>query len=887
MSPTMSVLFRHQLVALSVPRRGGAPRLALAARRWCASKSLVDCSKVYVKRDRFGGAGAFAAVDIKPGEVVEKGLARRLPVDGNTSAYVFTWSEDRSVWATGSGTSVFINASLDGSENTEMTRYYDEDRFEIHATKPIRAHEEVTHLYKSIDWRECFKELKAIRDAKCADHSAHVPVNHIEIDPHWQQTNLVECSKVYAKKDKHGGVGAFAAVPIKKGELVERGLARRLPVDGTRCAYVFTWSEDRTVWASGSGIAPFYNASLEGTENTKMVRFYDEDRFEIFALRDIAQDEELTHLYKSIDWRDCFQDLKAMRNKITPREGSVGKPPEDADRAKMSEYWQSDHSAPTLENMMLDSDAGDMDILERPEILSALPSLKGKRVLELGAGIGRFSGALAKKAGQVVAVDFVEGSCIENRKANTDKTNLQVLHADATMLELEPNSFDLVFSNWLLMYLTDEEVRNFAENTLRWLKPGGHLFFRESCFHASGNTPRRFNPTRYRDPETYSQIFSDAKLKGGERFQLQATNCVESYAQLKGNMHQMWFRWEKLGPAADNLRTRLLRTGQYSPAKTLRYEKIYGRGYIYTGGDQTSQRILNECSDWLVPGARLLDLGCGLGGTAVFLAEKCPGVYIHGVNTSGELMSILAGRHLRSSPDVRQRVTFDLAPEGGVPSTELNYAPNSFDVVVIRETLMYLEKQDKAVVLQKIQRLLRPGGRLVILDYVSGRPVKELSKELQSYFEEWGYFLTAHNEEEELINRYFEVTSSDITPDFVGFMDQGLSRIEEFFGPDSEVRAKVKRLSDPEALREPFKEQAKKLLDSDLPEEAATDAAAAAVEQVGLHVSVAKAEAKRCEGDYEWAQRIWQLERSAAAAGDLRWGIFLGTKRSGTGQNGA
>ena len=160
-----------------------------------------------------------------------------------------------------------------------------------------------------------------------------------------------------------------------------------------------------------------------------------------------------------------------------------------------------------------------------------------------------------------------------------------------------------------------------------------------------------------------------------------------------------------------------------------------------------------------VPGARLLDLGCGLGGTATFLAEKCPGVYIHGVNTSGELMSLLAGRHLKNSMEMRQRLTFELAPEGGVPSTELNFPPNSFDVVVIRETLMYLDTGDKAVVLQKIQRLLRPGGRLVVLDYVSGRPVEQLSTELQDYFKEWGYFLTTHDEEHGVIKRYFQASS--------------------------------------------------------------------------------------------------------------------------------
>ena len=43
-------------------------------------------------------------------------------------------------------------------------------------------------------------------------------------------------------------------------------------------------------------------------------------------------------------------------------------------------------------------------------MLSLLPPYEGKSVLELGAGIGRFTGELAKKAGQIVALDFIEGA---------------------------------------------------------------------------------------------------------------------------------------------------------------------------------------------------------------------------------------------------------------------------------------------------------------------------------------------------------------------------------------------------------------------------------------------------------------------------------------------
>lgn len=37
-----------------------------------------------------------------------------------------------------------------------------------------------------------------------------------------------------------------------------------------------------------------------------------------------------------------------------------------------------------------------------------LPQYEGKSVLELGAGIGRFTGELAKKADHVLALDFIE-----------------------------------------------------------------------------------------------------------------------------------------------------------------------------------------------------------------------------------------------------------------------------------------------------------------------------------------------------------------------------------------------------------------------------------------------------------------------------------------------
>ena len=50
------------------------------------------------------------------------------------------------------------------------------------------------------------------------------------------------------------------------------------------------------------------------------------------------------------------------------------------------------------------------------------------------------------------------------------RRNVKWRAADATELELPAASFDVVFSNWLLMYLSDDEVSKLASDALRWVR---------------------------------------------------------------------------------------------------------------------------------------------------------------------------------------------------------------------------------------------------------------------------------------------------------------------------------------------------------------------------------------------------------------------------------
>ena len=65
-------------------------------------------------------------------------------------------------------------------------------------------------------------------------------------------------------------------------------------------------------------------------------------------------------------------------------------------------------------------------------------------------------------------MDFIEEYIKKNEELNGSKyTNIDFRCGDATQIQFNDGEFDVVFSNWLLMYLTDTEVQALAINMLR------------------------------------------------------------------------------------------------------------------------------------------------------------------------------------------------------------------------------------------------------------------------------------------------------------------------------------------------------------------------------------------------------------------------------------
>ncbi|XP_030938263.1 phosphoethanolamine N-methyltransferase 1 isoform X1 [Quercus robur] len=441
------------------------------------------------------------------------------------------------------------------------------------------------------------------------------------------------------------------------------------------------------------------------------------------------------------------------------------------EREVQKNFW-IEHSADlTVEAMMLDSKASDLDKEERPEVLSLLPPYEGKSVLELGAGIGRFTGELAKKAGQLIALDFIDSVIKKNESTNGHYKNVKFMCADVTSpdLKISDESLDFIFSNWLLMYLSDKEVEDLAERMVKWLRVGGFIFFRESCFHQSGDSKRKYNPTHYREPRFYTKIFKECHVLdgSGNSFELSfvGCKCIGAYVRNKKNQNQICWIWQKVRSEDDRGFQRFLDNVQYKSSGILRYERVFGQGFVSTGGIDTTKEFVQKLE--LKPGQKVLDVGCGIGGGDFYMAENF-NVDVVGIDLSINMVSFALERAI----GLNCSVEFEVAD-----CTKKTYPENSFDVIYSRDTILHI--QDKPALFRSFYKWLKPGGKVLISDYCKNAGTPSL--EFAEYIKQRGYDLHDVKSYGQMLRDagFTDVIAEDRTEQFIQVLQRELNAVEK------------------------------------------------------------------------------------------------------------
>ena len=104
------------------------------------------------------------------------------------------------------------------------------------------------------------------------------------------------------------------------------------------------------------------------------------------------------------------------------------------------------------------------------------------------------------------------------------------------------------------------------------------------------------------------------------------------------------------------------------------------------------------------PGERLLVVGCGTGLDFAFLP---PGLTVDAIDASPAMAQRAARRASRLVPPVRVQV---------MDATALEFPDGSFDAAVLHLILAVLPAPAAGLCLREVARVLRPGGRVAVLD---------------------------------------------------------------------------------------------------------------------------------------------------------------------------
>ncbi|ROR82914.1 demethylmenaquinone methyltransferase / 2-methoxy-6-polyprenyl-1,4-benzoquinol methylase [Plantibacter flavus] len=113
------------------------------------------------------------------------------------------------------------------------------------------------------------------------------------------------------------------------------------------------------------------------------------------------------------------------------------------------------------------------DALWRIATTRAVGPAAGERILDLAAGTGTSSAALARNGAHVVAADFSPGMIAVGRDKYADRSDIQFVEADATDLPFADEEFDATTISFGLRNVV--RPKDALAEMLRVTKPGGRI----------------------------------------------------------------------------------------------------------------------------------------------------------------------------------------------------------------------------------------------------------------------------------------------------------------------------------------------------------------------------------------------------------------------------
>jgi len=150
-----------------------------------------------------------------------------------------------------------------------------------------------------------------------------------------------------------------------------------------------------------------------------------------------------------------------------------------SDESDFHDAWAS---STNIEDLLVTESFEAVTAVENNYALNEMGDIKGKRILDLGCGLGEASVYFALKGAVVTAVDIsAEMIRVVNQLAEKWNVHVGARSMIAEDMDIDSGEFDLVFGNGILHHLDRKKAYN---EVYRVLKPGGKAVFIEPlCYN--------------------------------------------------------------------------------------------------------------------------------------------------------------------------------------------------------------------------------------------------------------------------------------------------------------------------------------------------------------------------------------------------------------------
>jgi ubiquinone/menaquinone biosynthesis C-methylase UbiE len=202
--------------------------------------------------------------------------------------------------------------------------------------------------------------------------------------------------------------------------------------------------------------------------------------------------------------------------------------------------------------------------------------------------------------------------------------------------------------------------------------------------------------------------------------------------------------------------------GDSAVGNTLHSARLYDAFVgLYTLGreDRLRARMLDAAS--LARGERVLDVCCGTGTLTLAARNRVgPSGSVHGVDASPEMIARATDK--ADGADV----AFQVAPAQSLP-----FPDGSFDVVLCSLGFHHLPEAARDAALAEMHRVLAPGGRAVIVEFLRNRSLLTLSSPV-----EWAHLIRSRDVFDAAVAGLARAGFDDVTTDALGFRRMGYAR---------------------------------------------------------------------------------------------------------------